>query len=88
VAGGTAPDLRASPIPLAGPAFTAIVSGGALESRGMPVFEELTDQELEAIRHYIRERARYKPGVWDQVVAVWGYVVLLVKAQLYKIGWL
>ena len=57
-AGGTAPDLRASTIPLSADAFTAVVRNGSLESRGMPRFSELTDQELEALRHYIRYRAR------------------------------
>jgi quinohemoprotein ethanol dehydrogenase len=58
VAGGTAPDLRASPIPLDGAAFAAVVRNGSLESRGMPKFAELTDRELDALRHYIRYRAR------------------------------
>src|SRR5262245_9208398 len=58
VAGGTAPDLRASGIPLNAEAFKAIVHGGSLELKGMPKFAELTDQELESLRHYIRYRAR------------------------------
>jgi quinohemoprotein ethanol dehydrogenase len=58
VAGGTAPDLRASAVPLNAEAFKAIVQGGSLEIKGMPKFAELTDQELEALRHYIRYRAR------------------------------
>jgi hypothetical protein len=29
-----------------------------METRGMPKYEELTDQELEALRHYLRSRAR------------------------------
>ena len=58
IAGGTAPDLRASTIPLTADTFAAVVRNGSLESRGMPRFAELTDQELEALRHYIRYRAR------------------------------
>lgn len=58
VAGGYAPDLRASPIPLAAEGFSSIVREGALKHRGMPGFSELTDADLEAMRHYIRKRAR------------------------------
>jgi len=58
VAGGVAPDLRASSIPLSAPAFAAIVRDGGLVERGMPRFAELTDTELDAMRHYIRARAR------------------------------
>ena len=61
VAGGTAPDLRASELPLSPDAFDVIVRGGSLEARGMPRFAELTDRELEALRHYIRYRARLTP---------------------------
>lgn len=86
VAGGAAPDLRASPVPLAGPAFKAIVHGGALESRGMPKFGEFSDEELDAMRHYIRERADYEPSLWSQVKAIWGFIVLMVKMQLMKAG--
>jgi quinohemoprotein ethanol dehydrogenase len=57
VAGGTAPDLRASPIALNPAAFAAVLKGG-LEARGMPKFAELTDRELDALRNYIRYRAR------------------------------
>lgn len=58
VAAGFAPDLRASAIPLSGEAFEKIVRGGALRSRGMPDFGELTSGDLENIRSYIRQRAR------------------------------
>jgi quinohemoprotein ethanol dehydrogenase len=57
VAGGTAPDLRASQIVLNPASFAAVVKG-SLETRGMPKFAELTDRELEALRHYVRQRAR------------------------------
>jgi quinohemoprotein ethanol dehydrogenase len=57
IAGGGAPDLRASTIPLASASFTSVVRGG-LESRGMPKYDELSDRELEALRHYIRARAQ------------------------------
>jgi quinohemoprotein ethanol dehydrogenase len=58
VAGGSAPDLRASSVPLSKAGFAAVVRDGSLESRGMPKFPELTDRELEALRHYIRHHAR------------------------------
>jgi quinohemoprotein ethanol dehydrogenase len=57
VAGGAAPDLRASPVPMNPPAFAAAVRGG-LEARGMPKFEELKDSDLDALRHFLRARAR------------------------------
>jgi quinohemoprotein ethanol dehydrogenase len=62
VAGGSAPDLRASTIPLSTADFAAVVRDGRLESRGMPKFPELSDRELEALRHYIRYRASLAAG--------------------------
>jgi quinohemoprotein ethanol dehydrogenase len=50
VAGGNAPDLRASPVLLSAPGFAAIVRGGALVSRGMPQFAELSDAQLDSLR--------------------------------------
>ena len=58
VAGGFAPDLRASPVGLSAASFRNVVQGGALELRGMPKFEELEDTQVEALRHYLRQRAR------------------------------
>ncbi|HEX5162999.1 MAG TPA: PQQ-dependent dehydrogenase, methanol/ethanol family [Steroidobacteraceae bacterium] len=57
VAGGTAPDLRASTVPLNPALFSLTVRTGN-EARGMPKFTELNDRELDALRHYIRYRAR------------------------------
>ncbi len=57
VAGGTAPDLRASPVVTSIEAFTAVVRGGSLRPRGMPMFAEFTDMRLEDLRHYIRQQA-------------------------------
>jgi quinohemoprotein ethanol dehydrogenase len=57
VAGGTAPDLRASAVPLSGEEFAAVVRSGTLVERGMPRFEELNDAQLESLRHYIRSKA-------------------------------
>ena len=58
VAGGITPDLRASAIPLSQEAFANIVRGGALVERGMPRFEELSDTQLDALRHYIRSKVQ------------------------------
>ena len=57
VAGGHAPDLRASPIPLSPEAFSSIVHDGALIDQAMPQFGELKPADLDAIRQYIRARA-------------------------------
>ncbi|MBY0398593.1 MAG: PQQ-binding-like beta-propeller repeat protein, partial [Thermoleophilia bacterium] len=58
VAGGFAPDLRASAVPLSAETFEAIVRRGALAARGMPGFDWLGGEELDAMRHYLRQRAR------------------------------
>ena len=57
IAAGVAPDLRSSAAILSMATFSAIVRDGALVPRGMPRFEELTDQDLEAVRHYLRTQA-------------------------------
>ncbi|HVT34281.1 MAG TPA: PQQ-dependent dehydrogenase, methanol/ethanol family [Nevskiaceae bacterium] len=88
VAGGAAPDLRASPVPLSADSFNAVVHGGALEPRGMPVFEEFSVQDLDALRHYIRERARDKPGVWQQIKNAWHFIWLMIKQALIQRGWM
>jgi quinohemoprotein ethanol dehydrogenase len=63
IAAGIAPDLRQSAIPAQAEAFASIVREGALVSQGMPRFEELTDEELAALRQYIRtEAARLRHG--------------------------
>ena len=58
IAGGAAPDLRKSAVPLDKDAFYQVVHEGALMQRGMGRFAHLTDAELEGLRHYIRQRAR------------------------------
>lgn len=62
IAGGAAPDLRASEIPLSAEAFEYVVRQGPLVSLGMPKFDDLTPDEMEALRHYIRARARKALG--------------------------
>jgi quinohemoprotein ethanol dehydrogenase len=58
IAGGSAPDLRASAIPLSGNAFTGIVQNGSLQLNGMPRFDELDAGQIEDLRDYIRREAR------------------------------
>lgn len=53
-AAGLAPDLRASPYLQDANAFNEIVRNGALVANGMPRYEELTDEEMAAVRQYIR----------------------------------
>ena len=57
ISGGTAPDLRASPIVLSDEAFANVVRDGGRRIKGMPSFENLSDQQLHALQHYIREQA-------------------------------
>ena len=59
IAGIKAPDLRESPYLLTGSekAFESVVRGGTLLSNGMPIFPDLTNEELENIRHYVRRQA-------------------------------
>ncbi len=62
IAGGSAPDLRYSAMVLSPEALDAVVRGGALISRGMPDFAELTDEQMAAMRQYLRARAREVAG--------------------------
>jgi quinohemoprotein ethanol dehydrogenase len=57
VSGGGAPDLRASAAVLDRQVFDRVVRGGVLTHMGMPAFADLTDRELEALRHYVRREA-------------------------------
>lgn len=58
IAGGAAPDLRTSAIPLDADAFAQVVRDGALMERGMGRFDHLSPAELDGLRHHIRQRAR------------------------------
>lgn len=58
VSGGGAPDLRASAAAARLDSFSALVRGGALQSRGMPKFDDLSEQQVEHIYWFIRQRAR------------------------------
>lgn len=59
LAAGMAPDLRASAMLLSEmePFFQAIVRDGDRVARGMPAFPDISNQELEALRHYVRKIA-------------------------------
>lgn len=61
IGGGAAPDLRYSPMILNGATFKAVVVEGALKSRGMPPAPQISDAELEDMRHYLRMRALQAP---------------------------
>lgn len=51
---GAATDLRESYLPQSHEDFDAVVRAGGLVSMGMPQFDELTDGQLDDLRHYIR----------------------------------
>ena len=51
------PHLRASGIVLSVTAFADIVRGGSRAAKGMPRFENMTDEQLLGLRHYIRQQA-------------------------------
>ena len=57
-AGGPAPDLRESAVPLDPQAFWTVVHDGALIQHGMPRVSMFTQPQVEAIRQYVRSRAR------------------------------
>ena len=61
VGGGAAPDLRISSYPKSKEAFTAILHDGMLVSRGMPGYEEMSADDIEAIRQYLRSRGQALP---------------------------
>ena len=58
VAGGGAPDLRASAVSLDLTALKALVLDGVLRERGMPWFPHLNAGDVEAVQHFIRKKAR------------------------------
>ena len=60
VGSGNGPDLRESPMALDRTAFRSMLRGGALVGRGMPLFDDLSDDEMDDIYQYIRSQARQK----------------------------
>jgi quinohemoprotein ethanol dehydrogenase len=57
-AGGAAPDLRRSAIPLDHAALDGVVREGVLRDNGMPQFAELSSSDMTALQHYIRQTTR------------------------------
>jgi quinohemoprotein ethanol dehydrogenase len=57
-AGGAAPDLRRSGIPLDNASITAVLHDGVLVQNGMPQFAEFSGEEIGALQHYIRQQTR------------------------------
>jgi len=58
VAGGQAPDLRASPILLDPDILRQVLVDGILQPSGMPAFKDLTPMQMDNLRYYVRDRAR------------------------------
>ncbi len=55
--GVAAPDLTASMIPLDHESFVSVVREGSRAGLGMPAYQYLTDDQLLALRHFIRRQA-------------------------------
>jgi quinohemoprotein ethanol dehydrogenase len=66
--GGMAPDLRASQIVLNKESFSSVVRDGALTQNGMPSFPDISDEQLEALRHFIRKRARDTHSEYEEII--------------------
>ncbi len=62
IGGGSAPDLRFSPMIHSAEAFNSVVKDGALKLRGMPASPQLSDEVLDDMRHYLRLRAMQAPA--------------------------
>ncbi len=58
IAGGAAPDLRRAGSAMDYTALAAVLQDGALRPRGMPQYQEMPDEEVAALQHYIRQQAR------------------------------
>ena len=57
IAGGMAPDLRASYLVTSEELFAGVVRDGDRAVGGMPAYADMTDAMLLALRHYIRREA-------------------------------
>ena len=53
-----APDLRESVLAMNWEAFRSVLHEGRLTAAGMPMYDDLTDDDMHAIFTYIRRRAR------------------------------
>lgn len=58
VSAGMAPDLRASAIPFDKAEFASVVKDGTRVGMGMPAFPDISDEQLDGLRNYIRLVAR------------------------------
>jgi len=67
--GGMSPDLRASAIALDKAAFASVVRDGSKINMGMPSYPDISDQELEALQHFIRLRAKETFPVYEKLTA-------------------
>ena len=65
IGGGAAPDLRYSPMILSAEVFKSVVKDGVLKSRGMPPSAQISESDLEDMRHYLRLRAMQTPSDAD-----------------------
>jgi quinohemoprotein ethanol dehydrogenase len=70
MAGGSAPDLLRSAVPLDAAAFADFVRDSPVVARGMPAFGEVPQRELESIAHYLRQRAREVASGQEPATAV------------------
>ena len=34
------------------------------------------------------ERARHEPSAWEQIKSIWNIIVLMIKMELIKRGWM
>jgi quinohemoprotein ethanol dehydrogenase len=66
---GMAPDLRASAIALQKTSFAAVVKEGILTERGMPKFQDITDEQLDELMHFIRKRAKETIPVYEELIS-------------------
>ena len=57
-AGAPAPDLRESALALDPDAFRQVVKGGIKLERGMPRYDQLSDEQVTQLWHYVRQEAR------------------------------
>jgi quinohemoprotein ethanol dehydrogenase len=57
IAAGMAPDLRASYVVTSAAQFARVVRNGTRAVGGMPAYADMTDEELTALQHYIRQQA-------------------------------
>jgi quinohemoprotein ethanol dehydrogenase len=56
--GASAPDLRESALAMSFASFKAVVADGALLANGMPMFNDLSEQEVRAVHEYVRQQTK------------------------------